>query len=98
MALASVIVDIVRQKLGSSIPLASLAGSTWLLGVVFMVAIGLIVGALPALRGMRLRVIAKAVLARTSVARPAEIAIMEQGKTRQLTHLHDSLSQYPAIV
>jgi len=57
MALASVIVDIVRQKLGSSIPLASLAGSTWLLGVAFMVAIGLIVGALPALRGMRLRIV-----------------------------------------
>lgn len=56
MALALVIVDIVRQKLGSSIPLASLAGSTWLLAVTFMVAIGLIVGALPALRGMRLRI------------------------------------------
>jgi putative ABC transport system permease protein len=57
MALASIVVDIVRQKLGNSIPLASLAGSTWLLGLAFTIAIGLIVGALPALRGMRLRIV-----------------------------------------
>lgn len=57
MAFASIVVDIVRQKLGNNIPLASLDASTWLLGVAFMVAIGLIVGALPALRGMRLRIV-----------------------------------------
>jgi putative ABC transport system permease protein len=57
MSLASVVVDIVRQRLGNTIPLASLDFSIWLLGVVLMVAIGLVVGALPALRGMRLRIV-----------------------------------------
>lgn len=57
LALASVVVNIVRQKLGSGIPLASLAGPTWLLGVAFMLAIGLLVGALPAAHGMRLRIV-----------------------------------------
>ena len=57
MGLASVVVDIVRQKLGNTVPLASLDASTWLLGAVLMVAIGLVVGALPAMRGMRLRIV-----------------------------------------
>ncbi len=57
MALAAVVVDVVRQKLGNNLPLASLDASIWLLGIALMVAIGLVVGALPALRGMRLRIV-----------------------------------------
>jgi putative ABC transport system permease protein len=57
LAVASVVVDIAREKLGNNLPLASLDVSTWLLGIAFMVAIGLIVGALPAVRGMRLRIV-----------------------------------------
>jgi putative ABC transport system permease protein len=57
LALAGVVVDIVRIKLGNTVPLAPLDGTIWLLGVALMVAIGLIVGVLPALRGMRLRIV-----------------------------------------
>jgi putative ABC transport system permease protein len=57
MALSSVVVDIARAKIGPNVPLASLDGSIWLLGLALMMAIGLIVGVLPAVRGMRLRIV-----------------------------------------
>jgi putative ABC transport system permease protein len=34
-----------------------IGGRTWSLGIVLMLAIGLVVGVLPALRGMRLRIV-----------------------------------------
>ena len=57
MALAGVVIGVVRAKLGNTIPLARLDASIWLLGIALMAAIGVIVGALPALRGMRLRIV-----------------------------------------
>jgi putative ABC transport system permease protein len=57
IAFSSVLVDIARVKLGPNVPLAPLAASTWLAGLALMVAIGLLVGALPAVRGMRLRIV-----------------------------------------
>jgi putative ABC transport system permease protein len=57
MFLSGVVVDIVRLRVGNTVPLAPLDASTWLLGVALMIAIGLIVGALPALRGMQLRIV-----------------------------------------
>lgn len=57
LALAGVVVDIVRARIGSTVPLARLDASIWLLGLALMIAIGLIVGALPAVRGMRLRIV-----------------------------------------
>jgi putative ABC transport system permease protein len=57
MTLAGVVIGIVRAKLGNTIPLAPLDPSIWLLGIALMAAIGLVVGALPALRGMRLRIV-----------------------------------------
>ncbi len=57
MALAGVVVGVVRAKLGNTIPLAPLDAAIWLLGIALMAAIGLIVGALPAVRGMRLRIV-----------------------------------------
>jgi putative ABC transport system permease protein len=57
MALSSVVVDIARAKVGPNVPLASLDGSIWLLGLALMVTIGLVVGLLPAIRGMRLRIV-----------------------------------------
>jgi putative ABC transport system permease protein len=57
MALSSVVVDIARAKIGPNVPLASLDLSIWLLGLALMVTIGLVVGVLPALRGMRLRIV-----------------------------------------
>ena len=57
MALAGVVVDIVRARIGNTVPLAPLDVSIWLLGLALMVAIGLVVGVLPAVRGMRLRIV-----------------------------------------
>ena len=57
LALAGVVVDVVRARIGNTVPLAPLDSSIWLLGLALMIAIGLIVGALPAVRGMRLRIV-----------------------------------------
>jgi len=57
MALSSAVIDIARAKIGPNVPLAALDLSIWLLGVALMVTIGLVVGALPAIRGMRLRIV-----------------------------------------
>ena len=57
LALAGVTVDIVRARIGNTVPLAPLDGSIWLLGLALMIVIGLIVGVLPAVRGMRLRIV-----------------------------------------
>ena len=57
LALSGAVVDIVRARIGNTVPLAPLDASIWLLGLALMIAIGLIVGALPALRGMRLRIV-----------------------------------------
>lgn len=57
IVLAGTVVDITRAKLGPSIPLSPVDASTWLRAVGLMIAIGLIVGALPAIRGMRLRIV-----------------------------------------
>jgi putative ABC transport system permease protein len=55
--LAGVAIDILRAQMGAQIPLAPVDASTWLRAVGLMVAIGLVVGALPAIRGMRLRIV-----------------------------------------
>jgi putative ABC transport system permease protein len=57
VALSSVVVDAARAAMGPNLPLASLDVSVWLQAMGLMVAIGLIVGALPAMRGMRLRIV-----------------------------------------
>ena len=57
VVLAGVVVDITRAQAGSAVPLAPVDAATWARAVVLMVAIGLAVGALPAIRGMRLRIV-----------------------------------------
>ena len=57
LALAALVVSALQASLGSSIPMSSVGTAIWLRGVVLMVGIGLLVGALPALRGMRLRIV-----------------------------------------
>jgi putative ABC transport system permease protein len=57
VALSGVVVDVARANFGDNLPLAPLDGSIWLRAVGLMVLIGLVVGALPALRGMRLRIV-----------------------------------------
>jgi putative ABC transport system permease protein len=57
IVLAGVAIDIVRAQTGGTVPLAPVDASTWVRAVGLMIAIGLIVGALPAIRGMRLRIV-----------------------------------------
>ena len=57
IVLAGTVIDITRSQMGNTIPLAPVDASTWLRSVGLMIAIGLIVGALPAIRGMRLRIV-----------------------------------------
>ena len=57
VAVSGIVVDVVRAKLGDQLPLARLDSSIWLSGLALMVVIGLVVGALPAMRGMRLRIV-----------------------------------------
>jgi putative ABC transport system permease protein len=57
VAVSGIVVDVVRAKLGDQLPLARLDSTIWLSGLALMVVIGLVVGALPAVRGMRLRIV-----------------------------------------
>jgi putative ABC transport system permease protein len=57
LLLAGVVVDAVRAAVGEAVPMARVGASIWLRGVGLMLLIGLIVGALPARRGMRLRIV-----------------------------------------
>lgn len=57
LALAAVAVSMVRAKLGSLLPMPVVAGEIWLRGLTLAVVIGLLVGAMPAWRGLRLRIV-----------------------------------------
>jgi putative ABC transport system permease protein len=57
LVIAGVVVSAVKAALGASIPMASIAWPIWARGLILMVGIGLLVGMLPALRGMRLRIV-----------------------------------------
>jgi len=57
LMVATMLVGGVRSAVGNDIPMLPLTGATWLKGMELAIAIGLSVGALPALRGMRLRII-----------------------------------------
>ena len=57
LALAAVLGPIVGAGSGGMINLPPIGLSSWLLGLALMVAIGLLVGALPALRAMRLNIV-----------------------------------------
>ena len=60
LALAGVVVDAVRTHLpsmGPTSPMLPVGAAIWLQGIILMVVVGLVVGALPAARGMRLRIV-----------------------------------------
>jgi putative ABC transport system permease protein len=57
LLLAGVVVDAVRAAVGDAVPMARVGAAIWLRGAGLMLLIGLIVGALPARRGMRLRIV-----------------------------------------
>jgi putative ABC transport system permease protein len=57
LAIASVLMPAVSAASSGVIQLGSVPTSTWVLGLVLMIAIGMVVGALPALRAMRLNIV-----------------------------------------
>jgi putative ABC transport system permease protein len=57
MAIASVLAPALAKGSGGMIQLPPIGGLIWLEGAVLMIAIGIVVGVLPALRGMRLRIV-----------------------------------------
>jgi putative ABC transport system permease protein len=57
LALAGVVVPIIAKGSGGMLNLPPIGASTWILGLVLMVVIGALVGALPAIRAMRLNIV-----------------------------------------
>jgi len=57
LALAGLVVSAVRLKMGGAFPLDPVGWEIWLQGLILALLVGLVVGALPALRGMRLRIV-----------------------------------------
>ncbi len=57
LAIAGGVVSAIKASLGSGIPMAAVDAWTWTRGIALMIGIGVVVGALPALRGMRLRIV-----------------------------------------
>ncbi len=54
---AALAVHLLQHQIGSALPMMPVGGSIWLRGGILMVLIGVLVGALPARRGMRLRIV-----------------------------------------
>ncbi len=57
MLLAMAVVGGLKARLGEGLPMANVTGSIWGVAIVLMLVIGVIVGVLPALRGMRLKIV-----------------------------------------
>ena len=57
LAISSVVVPIVAKGSGGMLNLPPLGMPTWILGIVLMLVIGALVGALPAIRAMRLNIV-----------------------------------------
>ncbi|MFZ2234865.1 MAG: FtsX-like permease family protein [Dokdonella sp.] len=57
MGLAAVLMPGISKSTGGALPLPGIAASTWMIGIAAMVLIGFLVGVLPALRAMRLKIV-----------------------------------------
>ncbi len=57
LAAAALAVHVLQGQVGSALPMMPVGGAIWLRGAILMVLIGMLVGALPARRGMRLRIV-----------------------------------------
>ncbi len=57
LALAMLVVGGVHSAMGGAIPMAPVDAGIWLHGLLLMIAAGLLVGALPAMRAMRLNIV-----------------------------------------
>ncbi len=54
---AGIVIGALQVAVGGVMPLGTIAGGIWFRGIALMVGIGVVVGILPALRGMRLRIV-----------------------------------------
>jgi putative ABC transport system permease protein len=57
LGLAAMLIPVVSAGSGGMLNLPTVGAGSWALGLVLMVLIGLLVGALPALRAMRLNIV-----------------------------------------
>jgi putative ABC transport system permease protein len=57
LVLAGLVVDAVRAQVGTAVPMLPVGAAIWLRGFALMLLIGVLVGVLPARRGMRLRIV-----------------------------------------
>ncbi|MFI4895808.1 MAG: ABC transporter permease, partial [Steroidobacterales bacterium] len=57
LLLAQAAVDALSSSVGGMLPMSAVGHEIWLRGLTLMALIGLLVGALPARRGMRLRIV-----------------------------------------
>lgn len=57
LGLATLIIPTISAGSGGMLNLGAVSGSSWVLGIVLMILIGLLVGALPAWRAMRLNIV-----------------------------------------
>jgi putative ABC transport system permease protein len=57
LAVAGIVVPIVTKLSGGALNLPPIGASTWMVGLALMVVIGALVGALPAIRAMRLNIV-----------------------------------------
>ena len=57
LGLAMLMVGGIQSKMGGAIPMAPVDAGIWVHGLLLMVAVGLLVGALPAIRAMRLNIV-----------------------------------------
>jgi len=57
LALATVLLPLVGGASGGALNLPPVNANSWLLGIGLMILIGLLVGALPAMRAMRLNIV-----------------------------------------
>ena len=57
LGLAMLMVGGIQSKMGGAIPMAPVDAGIWLHGLLLMIAAGLLVGALPAMRAMRLNIV-----------------------------------------
>lgn len=57
MGLAAITVPVLAALSGGALPVGAIPAETWAMGLALMVGIGLVVGALPSLRAMRLKIV-----------------------------------------
>ncbi|MEO5621830.1 MAG: FtsX-like permease family protein [Dokdonella sp.] len=57
LAIAAIVVSVIKASLGSGIPMSPVDLWTWARAIALMLGIGVVIGVLPALRGMRLRIV-----------------------------------------